>query len=83
MQDSELWFRALVECGRTHGWRIGEFLDLRVKQVNLLNRTIRLEPGTTKNRERREVTMTKAVYELLAAYVMYQPPFTEIVCPVM
>jgi integrase len=61
-----LWFRALVEIGRTYGWRIGELLKLRAKQVDLLNRTIRLEPGTTKNREGREVTMTNASYDLLA-----------------
>jgi len=28
---------------------------MKVMQVNLLNRTIRLEPGTTKNGEGREV----------------------------
>jgi integrase len=69
VEGSELWFRALVECGRTYGWRISELLTMRVGQVNLINRTIRLEPGTTKNREGREVTMTKAVYDLLAACV--------------
>jgi integrase len=55
--------------GRTYGWRISELLNLRVKQVNLLGRTIRLEPGTTKNKEGREVTMTEAVYQLLASCV--------------
>jgi integrase len=61
----ELWFRALVELGRTYGWRVSELLGLRVKQVDLLVRTIRLEPGTTKNRDGREVSMTTAVFELL------------------
>jgi Cu/Ag efflux protein CusF len=37
----------------------------RVKQIDLLARTIRLEPGTTKNRDGREVTMTRRVHELL------------------
>jgi integrase len=60
-----LWFRALVEIGRTSGWRIGELLSLRVSQVDLLGRTLRLEPGTTKNREGREVTMTSTALELL------------------
>lgn len=64
-----LWFRAIVEVGRTYGWRIGELKKLRVRQVDLLNRVIRLEPGTTKNKEGREVTMTKAVYELLSQSV--------------
>jgi integrase len=62
---SENWFRAIVEVGRTYGWRKRELLGMRVKQVDLLSRTIRLEPGTTKNRDGREVTMTKRVYELL------------------
>ncbi len=62
----ELWFRALLEVGRTYGWRIGELLSLRVKQVDILARTIRLEPGTTKNREGREVIMTDTVHKLLS-----------------
>ena len=62
---SENWFRTIVEVGRTYGWRKGELLKMRVKQVDLLARTIRLEPGTTKNRDGREVTMTRRVHELL------------------
>ncbi len=63
----ELWFRGLVECGRTYGWRVSELLSLRVNQVDLSQSIIRLEPGTTKNREGREVFMTDAVHHLLAA----------------
>ena len=63
--SSEIWFRSLVEVGKTYGWRIGELLSMRVKQIDLLTRNIRLEPGTTKNGDGREVTMTKRVYELL------------------
>jgi hypothetical protein len=40
-------------------------VNMHVKQVDLLSRTIRLEPGTTKNRDGREVTMTRRVLELL------------------
>ena len=60
VEGSDLWFRAMVEVGRTYGWRISELREMKVSQVNLLNRTIRLEPGTTKNGEGREVSMTKA-----------------------
>lgn len=60
-----LWFRAMLEVGRTYGWRSNELKTMRVKQVDLLARTIRLEPGTTKNREGREVTMTGPVFTLL------------------
>ena len=51
----DLWFRALVECGRTYGWRVSELLTMRVAQVDVSQRVIRLEPGTTKNRDGREV----------------------------
>jgi integrase len=65
----ELWFRAIVEVGRTFGWRRTEITGLRVSQIDLMQRTIRLEPGTTKNREGRCVTMTDAIYILISACV--------------
>jgi integrase len=63
----ELWFRSLVECGRTYGWRVSELLSMRVNQLDIAQRVIRLEPGTTKNRDGREVLMTDSVYSLLSA----------------
>ena len=69
VEGSDLWFRAIVEVGRTYGWRISELREMKVSQVNLLNRTIRLEPGTTKNGEGQEVSMTKSVYELLGGCI--------------
>jgi integrase len=65
----ELWFRGLVECGRTYGWRVSELLSMRMSQVDVSQRVIRLEPGTTKNRDGREVLMTEAVCQLLSALV--------------
>jgi integrase len=65
----ELWFRSIMECGRTYGWRISELLNMQAGQIDLAQRVIRLEPGTTKNREGREVVMTDAVYTLLSACV--------------
>ena len=70
----ELWFRTLLELGRTYGWREGELLRMRVKEVDLLTRTLRLEPGTTKNRDGREVTMTQVVYLLLSRSVAGKQP---------
>jgi integrase len=61
----EIWFQTLVEMGATYGWRVGELLKLKVDQVDLANGTIRLHPGTTKNKEGREVTMTQMVHNLL------------------
>jgi len=61
----ELWLRAFLEVAFTYGWRRGELLGLRVRQVSFTARTIRLDAGTTKNREGREVAMTTKVEELL------------------
>jgi len=65
----DLWFRALVECGRTYGWRVSELLTMRVNQVDVSQRVIRLEPGTTKNRDGKEVLMTDEICKLLTALV--------------
>lgn len=62
---SELWLRLWLELAYTYAWRKGELLGLRLRQVNLVNRTIRLDPHMTKNREGREVAMTAKVAELL------------------
>jgi integrase len=69
VEGTELWFRTIVECGRTYGWRISELLGMKVKQVDLMQRVIRLDPGTTKNSDGREVFMTEALYLLLGACV--------------
>lgn len=45
--------------------RKGELLQMRTRQVDLLNRTITLDPGTTKNGEGRAIKMTQEVYEVL------------------
>lgn len=74
VEGAELWFRTLVESGRTYGWRVSELLGLRVHQADLAQRVIRLEPGTTKNSEGREVTMTDAVFTLLSACVIGKNP---------
>jgi integrase len=58
-----------VECGRTYGWRISELLNMQAGQIDLAQKVIRLEPGTTKNREGREVVMTDAIFKLLSACV--------------
>jgi integrase len=70
----DLWFRGLVECGRTYGWRISELLTMRVSQVDVSQRTIRLNPGTTKNHDGREVIMTDSACHLLTALVHGKDP---------
>jgi integrase len=64
-----LWLRAMFEVGYTYGWRHEELLDLQVRQVNISAGTIRLEPGTTKNDQGREVSMTLPVKALLSQFV--------------
>jgi integrase len=64
---TELWLRALLAIGYHFGFRKGELLNLRVRQVDLLNRTIRLNAGETKSGEGRLVPMTQDVFLLLQA----------------
>jgi len=63
----------MVECGRTYGWRVSELQGLRVRQVDLLTRTIRLDAGETKNSEGRLAIMTDSVFTLLSACVRGKP----------
>jgi integrase len=69
-----LWLRAMFEVGYTFGWRHEELLALRCKQVNLSAGTIRLEPGSTKNDQGREVSMTLPVKTLLTQCVHGKAP---------
>jgi len=66
---SELWLRALLTTAYSFGFRKGELLNLLVKQVDLMNRTIRLNAGETKSGDGRVVVMTSDVYTLLQACV--------------
>jgi integrase len=65
----EPWMRVFLELGYTYGWRHGELLPLRVKQLNFARREIRLEAGTTKNKDGRTVAMTGRAFELLRGAV--------------
>jgi integrase len=65
----QLWLRALIACAYSFGFREGELLNLRVRQVDLLDRWIELEIDTTKNGEPRKVRMTAEVYELMRGTV--------------
>jgi integrase len=67
---TSLWLRAFLAVAYSFGFRKGELLGLRVRQVDLASRTITLDPGDTKNGEPREVHMTQDVYELLKACVV-------------
>lgn len=65
----DLWLRTFLELGFTYGWRDGEIKSLRVRQVSFRENIIRLDVGTTKNKEGREVVMTPQVRALLTECV--------------
>jgi integrase len=62
---SELWMRLFLEIGYSFAWRKSEILNLRVGNVSVGGRTIRLDAGATKNGEGREVTMTQRIAALV------------------
>jgi integrase len=63
----DLWLRPLLATAYAFGFRKGKLLKLRVRPVDLLNRTIRLNAGETKSDEGRVVVMTSDLYSLLSA----------------
>lgn len=60
-----LWMRAWFECAVTLGWRVSELLNLRVKQVDLAERSLTLNPGETKNGEGRLAFLTDSAFVLI------------------
>lgn len=57
-----------VTIAYTFGWRMqSEVLSLKLSQLDLQTGTLRLEPGTTKNDEGREVRLTPELRVMLAA----------------
>jgi integrase len=54
---AEPWLQAMVGVAFTYGWRSSELLHLRVSQFDQDARTLRLEPGSTKNGAGREVSI--------------------------
>ena len=65
---------AMLEVGYSYGWRVEELKRMRVHQIDLATRVIRLEPETTKNRDGREVTMTDSVWILLCGCAQGKGP---------
>lgn len=59
-----LELQAVLTFGYHTGWRKNEILSLRWNQVDLNNRTVRLDPGTTKNGDGRTVILEGELLEL-------------------
>jgi integrase len=71
----ELWLKAILATAYAFGFRKSELLlNMKVRQIDLENRTIRLYSGTTKNNEARIVKMTAEVYGLLRDCVSNKEP---------
>jgi integrase len=64
-----LWLRGLLSVYYTFGFRRTELLKLRVRQVNLIDRTINLLAGATKNGKARTIVMTAEVLALVTASI--------------
>jgi integrase len=62
---TEPWLRAMLALAYTFGFRKSELLTMRLRNVDLLNRSLSLEPGTTKNDEGRIVKLTSETFELV------------------
>jgi integrase len=63
--SGQLWLRTLLALGYTYGFRKAELLEMRCKQIDLLNNTVCLYSGETKNGEGRTVTLTNACRSLV------------------
>ncbi|MGA8409092.1 MAG: site-specific integrase [Candidatus Acidiferrales bacterium] len=76
------WLKALLAMAYTFGFRRAELVGrvqrnqrpMRVKQIDLKNRTIHLLTGETKNNEGRVVKMTNEVYDYLKVCVEEKGP---------
>jgi integrase len=70
----ELWLRALLATLYVFAFRKGELLRLRVRQVNLIDGTINLPAGGTKNGMPRTIVMTTEVMVLITALIEGKRP---------
>lgn len=70
----ELWLRAFLEIAYTYGWRKRELLNLRVRQVDIAGHSLRLDAGTTKNDDGREVALSPTVLTLLQECIRGKAP---------
>jgi integrase len=66
--------RGLLAVAYAYGFRRGECLDLRVRQVNLVNGTIELNRKQVKNDQAKVVVMTADVKNVLALCIVGKQP---------
>jgi hypothetical protein len=63
-------FEVLAICGYNLAWRDEEVTGLRVNQVDLINRCIRLYPGETKNDDARVAYRSTDLYTAVMPLVL-------------
>lgn len=63
----QLWLRGLLALGYTFGFRKAELIEMRCGQVDLLNKTVYLYSGETKNDEGRTVVLTEECHQLVTS----------------
>jgi integrase len=72
--------RPVLAFGYYTGCRKGEILSIRWSQVDLIERVVRLDPGTMKNDEARELPLVPELHEILVLQRQRRDrPFPE--CP--
>jgi integrase len=64
----------MLALSYTFGFRKAELLGMRLRQVHLLNYTVTLDPGTTKNSDGRIVKLTSETFELLKQCMLSKTP---------
>ena len=69
-----LWLRGLFEVAYTYGFRKSELTTMRVRQVDLKEGTIELNPGETKSDEGRTVQLTESVRQVLEQCISGKRP---------
>ena len=60
------YLRPLLSFAYFTGCRRGEILGLKWSQVDLIERTVRLEPGETKNKQGRLIPLASELFQVLA-----------------
>jgi integrase len=76
--SEEHWLRIFLALAFTFGFRHSELLEMRVRQVNLLERTVDLRSLTTKNEEPRIIKMTDEVFMLLSRCIAGKKPLDPV-----
>jgi integrase len=58
-----------ITIAYTYGWRVQEILGLELRQLDLAEGTLRLDPGSTKNDDGRVIYLTPELAAMLSAHV--------------